>query len=116
MVAGLYRFINHNRLHYCDHKCGERQAMSFKPRRGQTYFMLNSRFEVKETQNTGSQKARDRIKVGNCFKTAEQAMKFRLYVLELVETEKVQFDKRIAFAYGFITALALGGLVWSVIR
>lgn len=93
--------------------------MSFKPRKGQAYFMLNSRFEVKQTENTGSKKAADRIKVGNAFKTADEAMKFRLYVMKMAEPyqiEKAAFDARIAFAYGFITALALGGLVWSVLR
>ena len=91
----------------------------YKPKKGKAYFMLNSRFEVKQTENTGSKKALDRIKVGNCFKTADEAMKFRLYVMKLAEPyeiEKGVFDQRIAFAYGFITALALGGLVWSVLR
>ena len=62
--------------------------MAFKPRKGQHYFMINSRFEVKETTNTGSKKALDRIKVGNAFKTAEEAMKFRLYVMGLAQPKK----------------------------
>lgn len=50
--------------------------MKRKPKIGQTYWMINSRFEVKETTNTGSQKAQDRIAAGNYFKSRAQAYNF----------------------------------------
>ncbi len=92
--------------------------MSYKPTNGRNYWMINSRFEIRETTNTGSNKSKARIKAGNCFRTHKDAVRFRKAVLEgnVLEMEKAEFDKRIAFAYGFITALALGGLLWSVIR
>lgn len=55
--------------------------MPYKPPVGQQYFMLNSRFEVKQTENTGSPKAAGRIGVGNSFKTAAEAEEFRLFIL-----------------------------------
>jgi hypothetical protein len=55
--------------------------MSYKPAAGDVYYMLNSRFEVKQTTNTGSGKSSKRISVGNCFKTAAEAEDFRRYVL-----------------------------------
>lgn len=56
--------------------------MSYKPQKGSNYWMINSRFEVKHTTNTGSKKALDRIKVGNCFKTKKQAQIFRALVMD----------------------------------
>lgn len=55
--------------------------MSFRPEAGQVYFMVNSRFEVKQTTNNGSGKSSKRISVGNCFKTQAEAEEFRLFIL-----------------------------------
>lgn len=61
----------------------------FKPRKNQHYFMINSRFEVKDTQNTGSKKAKDRIAVGNCFKTKQEATEFANKVLRLAGKQTI---------------------------
>lgn len=91
--------------------------MSYKPRKGSAYWMVNSRLEVKETVHTGSDRSKKRIDAGNCFKTAKEARQFKSLVQgKSLDMDKVTFDKRIAFAYGFITALALGGLLWSVLQ
>lgn len=56
--------------------------MSFyKPRKGSKYWMINSRFEVKQTEHTGSEKSRKRIAVGNVFKTEKEAKHFRAVVM-----------------------------------
>ena len=52
----------------------------YKPRVGKSYFMINSRFEIKYTVHTGSEKSRKRIEAGNCFKTREQARAFRAMI------------------------------------
>lgn len=54
----------------------------YKPRIGKSYFMINSRFEVKETTNTGSVKSQKRIDAGNCFKTKTEANAFAYLVRE----------------------------------
>lgn len=61
----------------------------FKPRKNQRYFMINSRFEVKETQNTGSTKAKGRIAAGNCFKTKQEATEFANTVLKLANKQTI---------------------------
>lgn len=55
---------------------------TYKPRKGSAYWMINSRFEVKETTNTGSKKSLKRINVGNCFKTKQEANAFAYLVRE----------------------------------
>lgn len=89
----------------------------YKPKQGKNYWMINSRFEIRETTHSGGAKSLKRIEVGNCFKTAKEARQFKsLVVGKALDIQKIDFDKRIAFAYGFITALFIGGLIWSVIR
>lgn len=66
----------------------------FKPRKGQKYFMINSRFDVKQTENTGSQKAQDRIAVGNCFKTENEAKAFSYLVKQGAKGNFVGFKRR----------------------
>lgn len=91
--------------------------MAYKPPKGKEYWMINSRMEVKQTVHTGSERSKKRIEAGNCFKTAKEARQFKALVQgKSLDLQKVEFDRRIAFAYGFITALALGGLLWSVLR
>lgn len=67
--------------------------MSYKPKVGKDYWMLNSRFEVKHTTNTGSKKAQDRIKVGNAFKTAKQANDFRKFITKRSKKQWWEFWK-----------------------
>lgn len=57
--------------------------MSYKPKKGSSYFMVNSRFQVKQTENTGSQKSADRIAAGNAFRTHAEAEQFRDYITDL---------------------------------
>lgn len=52
------------------------------PEKGQQFWMLNSRFEVIQTQNSGSEKSLKRIATGNCFETKEAAEEFKQYVLK----------------------------------
>lgn len=47
--------------------------MQFKPKTGHPYWMINSRWEVKQSPNTNSKRSKDRIRVGNCFRTREDA-------------------------------------------
>lgn len=46
------------------------------PKKGQPYWMLNSRWEVRQSENTGSSKSRGRVAAGNYFKTKEEAEEF----------------------------------------
>lgn len=50
--------------------------LKFYPKKNQVYYMINSRWEVKETLHTGSKKSKARISAGNCFKTKTQANYF----------------------------------------
>jgi hypothetical protein len=59
--------------------------MSYKPGRGKSYWMLNSRFEIKQTENTGSEKSAKRIRVGNAFQSQDEAEQFRKYVMDLAQ-------------------------------
>lgn len=83
--------------------------MSYKPRRGGKYWMINSRFEVRQTENTGSDKSRKRIQVGNSFKTKEDAEQFKLQLM--VGQDYIQFDKKIAFCYGLGTGAFIAAMI-----
>lgn len=67
----------------------------FKPKKNQNYFMINSRWEVKQAPNTGSHKANGRIAIGNCFKTQEEAELFRERLLKKVPMSRLQHFKAI---------------------
>lgn len=89
----------------------------FKPRKNQRYWMVNSRLEVKESFNTGSEKAAKRIAAGNAFKTAKEARAFKRAIEgKLVDQQKIVFDKRIAFAYGLTTGFFVANMIWLVVR
>lgn len=91
--------------------------MAYKPRKGSVYWLVNSRLEVKQTTHGGSERSQKRIDAGNCFKTAKEARQFKSIIQgKALDLRKVEFDKQIAFAYGLITGLTLGGLLWSAIR
>jgi len=51
------------------------------PEKGEHFYMLNSRFDVIQTVNSGSEKSKKRIAVGNWFWTKEDAEGFRNHVL-----------------------------------
>lgn len=51
--------------------------MSYKPKKNQPYWMINSRWEVKQGVANGSNKSNGRIAVGNCFRTKEEAQAFQ---------------------------------------
>lgn len=48
----------------------------FQPNKNENYWMINSRWEVKQSVNTGSKKFHDRVKAGNCFQHLEEARTF----------------------------------------
>lgn len=48
-----------------------------------TYFMINSRWEVKEAPMTNSKKAKGRFAVGNKFKTKKEAEEFAQAVKDM---------------------------------
>ena len=48
----------------------------FTPKLGQKYYMINSRFKVTLTTNTGSTRSKGRIKAGNAFKKHRDAELF----------------------------------------
>ena len=88
--------------------------MAYKPTTGRNYWMINSRFEIRETTHTGSNKSKQRIKAGNCFRTEKDARRFRKAVIDgsVLEVEKAEFDKRIAFVYGLVTGAFIVGMLW----
>lgn len=92
--------------------------MSYRPRKGKPYWMVNSRMEVRETFNTGSERSQKRIDVGNCFKTAQEARQFRKSIVEVIVTEndKIAFDRRIAFIDGLVTGGFIVGIVWLAVQ
>lgn len=57
--------------------------MSYQPKKGEQFYMVNSRGEVRHTENNGSDNARKRIAYGNCFKTDKEAEQYRKYVCDL---------------------------------
>lgn len=59
----------------------------FKPKLNQEFYMLNSRFEVRKTVNTGSIKQQKRIEAGNAFETQAQANAFRSMVSKAAHGE-----------------------------
>lgn len=65
-----------------------------KPKKGQRYFMVNSRFQVKETTHMGSKKAEDRIEAGNYFKTRSEANAFAYLIKELAKGNLTGFKRR----------------------
>lgn len=66
----------------------------FKPKIGNAYFMINSRFEIKQTFHTGSEKSKKRIEVGNCFKTRGQANAFRSIIDDVISAGVPIPDKK----------------------
>ena len=66
----------------------------YKPKKGKSYWMINSRFEVRETTNSGSAKSLKRIEVGNCFRTAKEARAFVYLVKELAKGNFTGFKRR----------------------
>lgn len=75
----------------------------FRPKRGQSYYMLNSRWEVKVAPFTNSQKACDRVKAGNAFRSNSEAADFAKDILALrrgeviVDARKLSTIKRFKF-------------------
>lgn len=67
--------------------------MTFKPRKGQKFWMLNSRFEIKETVNTGSTKSKGRIRAGNCFKTKTEVAEFKQHITNHLNKKWWEFWK-----------------------
>lgn len=65
-----------------------------KPKKGQGYYMINSRFEVKYTDHTGSLKSQKRIDAGNCFKKRSEAKAFAYLVKELAKGNMTGFKRR----------------------
>lgn len=61
----------------------------FRPKLDQTYWMLNSRWEVKQTELTGSCKSIGRVEAGNCFKTKQEAQEFAT-TLKRIRAGKLQ--------------------------
>ena len=59
--------------------------MSYKPKRGEPFYMMNSRGNISHSENNDSEKARKRIAFGNAFKTEAEAEKFRDYVRDLAQ-------------------------------
>lgn len=53
----------------------------YKPRKGSNYWMVNSRFEVRQTTHSGGEKSLKRIDVGNCFKSEKEATHFRKVIM-----------------------------------
>lgn len=49
--------------------------MAYKPKIGQNYYMINSRFQIKYGPHNGSKKSTERIAAGNAFKTHKKAQK-----------------------------------------
>lgn len=64
------------------------------PKKGQSYWMINSRFEVKETTHTGSEKSKKRIAAGNYFSRKQDANAFCYLVKELAKGNFTGFKRR----------------------
>lgn len=64
------------------------------PKEGQSYFMINSRFKVRQTTHTGSKKSNERIEAGNYFKTQAQANAFCYLVKQLAKGNFTGFKRR----------------------
>lgn len=48
----------------------------FQPKKNENYWMINSRWEIKQSVNTGSKKFDGRVRAGNCFATEKEAKDF----------------------------------------
>lgn len=68
--------------------------MAWKPKKGDTYYMINSRFQVKQCEHTGSNKQNDRIAAGNYFKEKSEANAFAYLVKELAKGNFTGFKRR----------------------
>lgn len=55
----------------------------FYPKKGQNYWMINSRFNVAQATHNGSNKSKARIEAGNAFRTQPEAYRFRAGMLSL---------------------------------
>lgn len=66
----------------------------WKPKKGQKYYMMNSRFEVKQSEYTGSKKAIDRVAAGNCFKDKTEANAFAYLVRQAAKGNFIGFKRR----------------------
>lgn len=62
----------------------------FKPAKGQYYYMINSRFQVKKAMNGGGQRSLDRISAGNAFKRRPEAEK----VLSTLKQSAAKINKK----------------------
>lgn len=60
----------------------------FQPKKNEIYWMINSRWEIKQSVNTGSKKFDGRVRVGNCFATKEEAVIF-LNDLKMLRNGKI---------------------------
>lgn len=60
--------------------------MNFQPKKGQKYWLINSRWEVKLGQHNGSNKSKGRIAAGNAFKTHKEAQHFANRLLISADT------------------------------
>lgn len=61
---------------------------AFKPKKGEKYYMLNSRFEIKHPEYTGSEKAKRRVGAGNSFATLSEVYGFRAKIMQIVNPKK----------------------------
>lgn len=68
--------------------------MSWKPKTGHPYWIINSSWEVKQATG-GSKKSAGRIAGGNCFKTADEAVAFRKRMLEIKNQNRWYHFKRL---------------------
>lgn len=66
----------------------------FKPKANQGYYMINSRLEVKHTENTGSLRSQKRIDAGNCFKKRSEANAARYLFSELLKGNMTGFTRK----------------------
>lgn len=56
---------------------------SYKPAKGDDFYMVNSRGEVRRANNNGSDKMAKRIAFGNAFRTAREAEVYRTNIRHL---------------------------------
>lgn len=66
----------------------------FKPKKGQKYYMINSRLEVRQSEYTGSKKAKKRVVAGNAFKEVSEANVARYLFSELLKGNMKGFTRK----------------------
>lgn len=61
----------------------------WEPKVNETYYLINSRFQVRKGLNTGSKKSFQRIIAGNAFRTAKEAQDAQRLIYEALRVGKV---------------------------